>query len=86
MELNTKMTDTMINMEFKKVDVLNVDQLEVDDYIEVNGDIVQVVAITPLSNGYAIMFLDNYDEQDLIEVDDYATFNWYIPVDENEDE
>ena len=78
------MGDTMINMEFKKVDVLNVDQLEIDDYIAVNGDIVQVTGITPLSDGYAIMFLDNYDETDLIEVDDYAQFNWYVPVDDEE--
>jgi hypothetical protein len=80
------MADTMINMEFKKVDVLNVDQLEVDDYISVNGDIVQITGITPLSDGYAIMYLDDYDESDLIEVDDYATFSWYIPVDEDVDE
>jgi hypothetical protein len=78
------MADTMINMEFKKVDVLNVDQLEVDDYISVNGDIVQITGITPLSDGYAIMYLDDYDETDLIEVDDYATFNWYVPVDEDD--
>ena len=80
------MADTLINMEFKKVDVLNVDQLEVDDYISVNGDIVQITGITPLSDGYAIMYLDDYDETDLIEVDDYATFSWYIPVDEDVDE
>ena len=79
------MADTMINMEFKKVDVLNVDQLEVDDYISVNGDIVQITGITPLSDGYAIMYLDDYDETDLIEVDDYATFSWYIPVDDDID-
>ena len=77
---------TMINMDFKKVDVLNVDQLEIDDYISVNGDIVQITGITPLSDGYAIMYLDDYDESDLIEVDDYATFSWYIPVDEDVDE
>ena len=77
---------TMMNMDFKKVDVLNVDQLEIDDYISVNGDIVQITGITPLSDGYAIMYLDDYDETDLIEVDDYATFSWYIPVDEDIDE
>lgn len=76
---------TMLNMEFKKVDVLNVDQLEIDDYISVNGEIVQVIGITPLADGYVIMYLDNYDEEDLIEVDDYATFNWYVPVDDEDE-
>ena len=75
---------TMINMNLKKVDVLNVDQLEIDDYIEINDEVVQVTGITPLPNGYAIMFLDSYDEEDLIEVDDYTTFNWYVLIDDDE--
>ena len=74
---------TMLNMEFKKVDVLNVDQIEVDDYISIQDEIVQVTGITPLPNGYAIMFLDSYDEEDLIEVDDYASFKWYVLVEDN---
>lgn len=78
------MSATMINMNLKKVDVLNVDQLEIDDYIEINDEVVQVTGITPLPNGYAIMFLDSYDEEDLIEVDDYTTFNWYVLIDEDE--
>ena len=73
----------MLNMEFKKVDVLNVDQIEVDDYISIQDEIVQVTGITPLPNGYAIMFLDSYDEEDLIEVDDYASFKWYVLVEDN---
>ena len=76
----------MKTMDFKKVDTLNVDQLEIDDFISVNGEIVQVVGITPLSDGYAIMYLDNYEESDLIEVDDYSTFNLYYPIDEDIDE
>ncbi len=74
---------TMLNMEFKKVDVLNVDQLEIGDYISIQDEIVEVTGITPLPNGYAIMFLDSYDEEDLIEVDDYATFKWYVLVEDN---
>jgi hypothetical protein len=80
------MGDRMKTMDFKKVDTLNVDQLEIDDFISVNGEIVQVVGITPLSDGYAIMYLDNYEESDLIEVDDYATFNLYYPINEDIEE
>jgi hypothetical protein len=29
------------------------------------------------------MYLDSYEESDLIEVDDYATFNLYYPHDED---
>ena len=74
---------TMLNMEFKKVDVLNVDQIEIDDFISVNDEIAQVTGITPLPNGYAIMFLDSYDEEDMVEVDDYASFKWYVLVEDN---
>ena len=81
--MRNKMGATMLNMEFKKVDVLNVDQIEVDDFISVNDEIVQVTGITPLPNGYAIMFLDSYDEEDMIEVDDYASFKWYVLVEDN---
>ena len=81
--MRNKMGATMLNMEFKKVDVLNVDQIEIDDFIYVNDEIVQVTGITPLPNGYAIMFLDSYDEEDMIEVDDYASFKWYVLVEDN---
>lgn len=81
--MRNKMGATMLNMEFKKVDVLNVDQIEIDDFISVNDEIVQVTGITPLPNGYAIMFLDSYDEEDMIEVDDYASFKWYVLVEDN---
>jgi hypothetical protein len=80
------MGDRMKTMDFRKVDTLNVDQLEIDDFISVNGEIVQIISMTPLSDGYAIMYLDNYEESDLIEVDDYATFNLYYPIDEDIDE
>jgi len=80
------MGDRIKTMDFKKIDTLNVDQLEIDDFISVNGEIVQVTGITPLPDGYAIMYLDSYEESDLIEVDDYATFNLYYPFDEDADE
>jgi hypothetical protein len=76
------MSDTISNMDFRLVDILNVDQLEVDDYIDIDGSVVQIQAIIPLSDGYAITFLDDYFEKDFIEVDDYARFNLYV-VDED---
>ncbi len=69
-------------MEYAFVDVLNVDQLMIDDLIEVEGDIVQVIAITSLSDGFAIGYENDFGEKELLEVDDYAQFNLYVLKDE----
>jgi hypothetical protein len=76
------MSATIINMEYAFVDVLNVDQLMIDDLIEVEGDIVQVIAITSLSDGFAIGYENDFGEKELLEVDDYAQFNLYVLKDE----
>lgn len=72
----------MLGMEYVFVDVLNVDQLMIDDLIEVEGDIVKVIAITSLPNGFAIGYEDDFGEKELLEVDDYAQFNLYVLRDE----
>jgi hypothetical protein len=72
------MDATMFNMEFIKVDVLNVDQLEIGDLIQIDDDIVQVCEVVALNDGYAITYSNDFGEKDLIEVDDYAQFDLYI--------
>jgi hypothetical protein len=72
----------MLNMDLKKVDVFKVDELMPEDYIEIDGVVCEVVDITPLKDGYAIKFLDEYGETDFIEVEDDATFNFYVLIDE----
>jgi hypothetical protein len=76
------MSDTIKTMEYAFVDVLNADQLMVDDLVEIEDDIVQIIAITSLSNGYAIGYQNDFGEKDLLEVDDYAQFNLYVMIDE----
>ena len=76
------MAATMLNMDLKKVDVFKVDELMPEDYIEIDGVVCEVVDITPLKDGYAIKFLDEYGEADFIEVADDASFNFYVLVDE----
>lgn len=72
------MSDTIKNMEFIKIDVLNVDQLEIGDLIQIDEDIVQVGEVVALTDGYVITYSNDFGEKDLIEVDDYATFDLYI--------
>lgn len=76
------MSDTIKTMEYAFVDVLNADQLMVDDLVEIEDDIVQIIAITSLPNGYAIGYQNDFGEKDLLEVDDYAQFNLYVMIDE----
>ena len=72
------MSDTIKGMEYLFVDVLNVDQLMVDDLIKIEDDIVQVIAIASLSNGYAISYENDFGEKDIVEVDDYEQFDLYV--------
>ena len=72
------MSATMISMDFVKVDILNVDQLEPSDYIMIDGEIVQVINIVGMKNGYAISYSNDFGEVDLVEVDDYAQFDLYV--------
>ena len=73
-------------MDLKRVDTLNVDQLEIDDFILIDDvGVVQILKIEPLKNGYLIYYLDDYDEDGVAEVSDDAVFDWYILSDDDEE-
>ncbi|NBQ35833.1 MAG: hypothetical protein EBU16_04920 [Actinobacteria bacterium] len=76
------MSDTIKTMEYAFVDVLNVDQLMVDDLVKIEDDIVQIIGITSLSNGYAIGYQNDFGERDIVEVDDYEQFDLYVLIDD----
>ncbi len=72
------MPDTIINMDYRMVDVLNSDQLEVDDLIDLNGEIVKVISLSPLRYGFALTYEDEFGEKDIIDILDDDTFDLYI--------
>ncbi len=79
------MAATMLSMKLQHVDILNVDQLEIDDFIELEDNtIVQVLQVQTTKDGYVINYLDEYDEDGMIEVSDDARFNWYVLIEEEE--
>ena len=78
------MSATIKHMEYQFVDKLNADQLESEDLIEIDGEIVQVVYVDSLANGYVITFENEYGEKDFIEFDGEQQFNWYILHDDLE--
>jgi hypothetical protein len=72
------MPDTIINMDYRMIDVLNSDQLEVDDLIDLNGEIVKVISLSPLRYGFALTYEDEFGEKDIIDILDDDTFDLYI--------
>ena len=72
------MSDTIFDMEYVHVDNLNADQVMEKDLIEVEGEIVQILSISPLRHGYVFTYENEYGEKDLVEVDDYSTFKLFV--------
>ena len=72
------MTDTIIGMDYIHVDNLVVDQLMENDLVEINSEVVQIINIAPVKNGYAITFENEYGEKDILEFDDYSEFKLFV--------
>jgi hypothetical protein len=72
------MSDTMLIMNYVHVDNLAADQLMENDLVEISGEVVQIIAISPIKNGYAITFENEFGEKDILEFDDYEIFKLYV--------
>ena len=69
------MAATMMNMEYVKVDVLTSSQLEVDDLIQVGDEVVSIVEIISLRDGYTLEIINDFGEREVIEVAEYQQFD-----------
>jgi hypothetical protein len=69
------MAATIINMEYVKVDVLTSGQLEVDDLIQVGDEVVSIVEIVSLRDGYTLEIINDFGEREVIEVEEYQQFD-----------
>lgn len=79
------MSVTMKDMELIKVDSLFPDQLEVNDYIGVGEDILEVIIITSDSNAdnYFIECENEFGEREEIVVAHNQKVDWYYFKDED---
>lgn len=68
----------MFTMDYRLVDVLNSDQLEVNDLIGHESDVVKILAITPMRHGYVLTVENEFGEKDLLEVLDDEKFELYL--------
>ena len=69
------MAATIMNMEYVKVDILTSGQLEVDDLILVGDEVVSIVEIISLRDGYTLEIINDFGEREVIEVEEYEQFD-----------
>jgi hypothetical protein len=72
------MADTMLVMDYRLVDVLNADQLEIGDLIGYGDEVVEIIEIAPIKNGFALVIKNDFDEKDEIEIGDFEQFELFI--------
>ena len=68
------MDDTIDVMDYVKVDILTAGQLEVDDLILVDDEVVSIVEIISLADGYTIEVINDFGEREVIQVEEYQQF------------
>ena len=67
--------DTIPIMDYYKVDVLTAGQLMVDDFILVDGEVVSIIDIISLADGYSLEIENDFGEREVIQVDEYDQFD-----------
>ena len=67
--------DTIAIMDYEKVDLLTAGQLMVDDCIQIGDEVVSIVEIISLPDGYTLEVINDFGERDIIEVAEFQQFN-----------
>jgi len=65
-------------MDYVKADILNAGQLMVDDLIRINDEVVSIVDIISLSDGYVLEIVNDFGERDHVEVAEFDQFDLMI--------
>lgn len=72
------MTATIIPMDYRLVDVLNSDQLEVGDLIGLNDEVVKLIEIAPAKFGFVITYENEFGEKEIADITDDEQFELFI--------
>ena len=73
------MSDTLISMDYRFVDILNANQLEVGDLIGLGiVGIVKIVSIAPMKDGFLIVIENEFNEKEDVEILDDEKFEFFI--------
>jgi hypothetical protein len=68
----------MLTMDYRMVDVLNSDQLEVGDLIGLNDEIVKLIEIAPAKFGFVITYENEFGEKEISDITDDEQFELFI--------
>ena len=72
------MSATMLNMDYVHVDNLLVDQLMENDLVEIEGEVVEIISISSLKDGYALTYKNEFGEEESAEFSDDAKFKLFL--------
>jgi hypothetical protein len=73
------MSDTLISMDYRFVDILNADQLEVGDLIGLGiVGIVKIISIAPMKDGFLLVIENEFNEKEDVEILDDEKFEFFI--------
>jgi hypothetical protein len=72
------MSDTMLTMDYRLVDILNADQLEENDLIGIGDEVVRIISIAPLADGFSLEIENEFGEKDVVDVLDDEQFELFI--------
>ena len=68
----------MLIMDYRMVDVLNSDQLEINDLIGLGDEVVKINSIATIKDGYSLEIENEFGEKDIIEIGDSEQFELFI--------
>jgi len=73
------MSATLNAMDYRFVDILNADQLEVGDLIGLGQfGIVKIISITSILDGFALVIENEFHEKEDVEIYDDEKFEFFI--------
>jgi hypothetical protein len=73
--LDLENDDIIDIVDYYKVDVLTSGQLEIDDCILIGDEVVSIVNIVSLPDGYTLEVVNDFGEREIIEVGEYDQFD-----------
>lgn len=67
--------DTIQIVDYVKVDILTSGQLEIDDNILIADEVVSIVDIVSLPDGYTLEIVNDFGEREIIQVGEFDQFD-----------
>ena len=73
--LDLEYDDTIQIVDYVKVDILTSGQLEIDDNILIADEVVSIVDIVSLPDGYTLEIVNDFGEREIIQVGEFEQFD-----------